>query len=119
MEKQKPFTLFVPPRLSSSQVSAVKPQTAGGDANYFKVSLQGRLGDGLGPGSGGKGWRPSPETRGPSLESSIPRMHAVKGEKRDFHTIGTCAESAETHERDANQKSMPCTLYVTLISDIP
>nr|XP_034356206.1 synaptonemal complex protein 1 isoform X2 [Arvicanthis niloticus] len=37
MEKQKPFTLFVPPRLSSSQVSAVKPQTAGGDANYFKT----------------------------------------------------------------------------------
>lgn len=43
MEKQKPFTLFVPPRLSSSQVSAVKPQTAGGDANYFKVSLHVRL----------------------------------------------------------------------------
>lgn len=39
MEKQKPFTLFVPPRLSSSQVSAVKPQTAGGDSSYFKVSL--------------------------------------------------------------------------------
>uniref|UniRef100_F1LS76 Synaptonemal complex protein 1 n=1 Tax=Rattus norvegicus TaxID=10116 RepID=F1LS76_RAT len=37
MEKQKPFTLFVPPRLSSSQVSAVKPQTAGGDSNYFKT----------------------------------------------------------------------------------
>lgn len=43
MEKQKPFTLFVPPRLSSSQVSAVKPQTAGGDSNYFKVSLPVRL----------------------------------------------------------------------------
>lgn len=38
MEKQKPFTLFVPPLLSSSQVSAVKPQTAGGDSTYFKVS---------------------------------------------------------------------------------
>ncbi|XP_019586111.2 synaptonemal complex protein 1 [Rhinolophus sinicus] len=36
MEKQKPFKLFVPPRLSSSQVSAVKPQTLGGDANSFK-----------------------------------------------------------------------------------
>ncbi|ERE88274.1 synaptonemal complex protein 1 [Cricetulus griseus] len=38
MEKQKPFTLFVPPRLSSSQVSAVKPQTAGGDSIYFKAA---------------------------------------------------------------------------------
>ncbi|XP_051021501.1 synaptonemal complex protein 1 [Acomys russatus] len=37
MEKQKPFTLFVPPRLSSSQVSAVKPQTAAGDNTYFKT----------------------------------------------------------------------------------
>lgn len=46
MEKQKPFALFVPPRLSSSQVSAVKPQTAGGDSSYFKVSLRG-------PGRGG------------------------------------------------------------------
>ncbi|XP_012412119.1 synaptonemal complex protein 1 isoform X2 [Trichechus manatus latirostris] len=36
MEKQKPFKLFVPPRLSSSQVSAVKPQTLGGDSNFFK-----------------------------------------------------------------------------------
>ncbi|KAM5161222.1 synaptonemal complex protein 1 isoform 3-T3 [Callospermophilus lateralis] len=36
MEKPKPFKLFVPPRLSSSQVSAVKPQTLGGDANFFK-----------------------------------------------------------------------------------
>ncbi|XP_054421051.1 synaptonemal complex protein 1 [Pteronotus mesoamericanus] len=36
MEKQKPFTLFVPPRLSSGQVSAVKPQTLGGEANFFK-----------------------------------------------------------------------------------
>uniref|UniRef100_A0A452FC09 Synaptonemal complex protein 1 n=1 Tax=Capra hircus TaxID=9925 RepID=A0A452FC09_CAPHI len=36
MEKQKPFKLFVPPRLSSSQVSAVKPQTSGGDSNFFK-----------------------------------------------------------------------------------
>nr|XP_045362025.1 synaptonemal complex protein 1 [Camelus bactrianus] len=36
MDKQKPFTLFVPPRLSSSQVSAVKPQTLGGDSNFFK-----------------------------------------------------------------------------------
>uniref|UniRef100_A0A673V235 Synaptonemal complex protein 1 n=1 Tax=Suricata suricatta TaxID=37032 RepID=A0A673V235_SURSU len=35
MEKQKPFTLFVPPRLSSSQVSAVKPQSLG-DSNFFK-----------------------------------------------------------------------------------
>ncbi|XP_007169406.2 synaptonemal complex protein 1 isoform X2 [Balaenoptera acutorostrata] len=36
MEKQKPFKLFVPPRLSSSQVSAVKPQTLEGDSNFFK-----------------------------------------------------------------------------------
>uniref|UniRef100_A0A9L0TCD2 Synaptonemal complex protein 1 n=1 Tax=Equus caballus TaxID=9796 RepID=A0A9L0TCD2_HORSE len=36
MEKQKPFKLFVPPRLSSSQVSAVKPQTLGGDSNFFQ-----------------------------------------------------------------------------------
>ncbi|XP_066208755.1 synaptonemal complex protein 1 [Saccopteryx leptura] len=36
MEKQKPFKLFVPPRLGSSQVSAVKPQTSGGEANFFK-----------------------------------------------------------------------------------
>ncbi|XP_006865931.1 PREDICTED: synaptonemal complex protein 1 [Chrysochloris asiatica] len=36
MEKQKPFKLFVPPRLSSSQVSAVKPQTLGGDSNFYK-----------------------------------------------------------------------------------
>ena len=39
MEKQKPFKLFVPPRLSISQVSAVKPQTSGGDSNFFKVNL--------------------------------------------------------------------------------
>lgn len=39
MDKQKPFTLFVPPRLSSSQVSAVKPQTLGGDSNFMKVNL--------------------------------------------------------------------------------
>uniref|UniRef100_A0A8C7AKG8 Synaptonemal complex protein 1 n=1 Tax=Neovison vison TaxID=452646 RepID=A0A8C7AKG8_NEOVI len=36
MEKQKPFKLFVPPRLSSSQVSAVKPQSLGGESNFFK-----------------------------------------------------------------------------------
>ncbi|ELK30833.1 Synaptonemal complex protein 1 [Myotis davidii] len=36
MEKQKPFTLFVPPRVSSSQVSAVKPQTLGGESNFLK-----------------------------------------------------------------------------------
>ncbi|XP_024426302.1 synaptonemal complex protein 1 [Desmodus rotundus] len=36
MEKPKPFTLFVPPRLGSSQVSAVKPQALGGEANFFK-----------------------------------------------------------------------------------
>ncbi|EPQ03788.1 Synaptonemal complex protein 1 [Myotis brandtii] len=36
MEKQKPFTLFVPPRVSSSQVSAVKPQTLGGESSFFK-----------------------------------------------------------------------------------
>ncbi|XP_073906797.1 synaptonemal complex protein 1 isoform X7 [Castor canadensis] len=36
MEKHKPFKLFVPPRFSSSQVSAVKPQTSAGDANFFK-----------------------------------------------------------------------------------
>uniref|UniRef100_A0A8D0ZZ65 Synaptonemal complex protein 1 n=1 Tax=Sus scrofa TaxID=9823 RepID=A0A8D0ZZ65_PIG len=36
MEKQKPFKLFVPPRLSNSQVSAVKPQTLGGDSKFFK-----------------------------------------------------------------------------------
>lgn len=40
MEKQKPFKLFVPPRLSSSQVSAVKPQNLGGDSNFFKVNLR-------------------------------------------------------------------------------
>lgn len=39
MEKQKPFKLFVPPRLSSSQVSAVKPQSLGGESNFFKVNL--------------------------------------------------------------------------------
>ncbi|XP_013205335.1 synaptonemal complex protein 1 isoform X4 [Microtus ochrogaster] len=37
MEKQKPFKLFVPPLLSSSQVSAVKPQTVAGDSPYFKT----------------------------------------------------------------------------------
>ncbi|EFB19820.1 hypothetical protein PANDA_018645, partial [Ailuropoda melanoleuca] len=36
MEKQKPFKLFVPPRISSSQVSAVKPQSLGGESNFFK-----------------------------------------------------------------------------------
>ncbi|XP_072500526.1 synaptonemal complex protein 1 [Notamacropus eugenii] len=36
MEKERPFKLFLPPRLSSSQVSAVKPQTIGGDTNFFK-----------------------------------------------------------------------------------
>nr|KAF6291793.1 synaptonemal complex protein 1 [Myotis myotis] len=36
MEKQKPFTLFVPPRVSSSQVSAVKPQTLGGESDFFQ-----------------------------------------------------------------------------------
>ncbi|XP_060057816.1 synaptonemal complex protein 1 [Erinaceus europaeus] len=35
MDKQKSFALFVPPRYSSSQVSAVKP-TLGGDSNVFK-----------------------------------------------------------------------------------
>lgn len=40
MEKQKPFKLFVPPRLSSSQVSAVKPQTLGGDSSALKVNLR-------------------------------------------------------------------------------
>ncbi|XP_055995115.1 synaptonemal complex protein 1 [Sorex fumeus] len=34
MDKAKPFKLFVPPRLSSSQVSAVKPQTLAGEANF-------------------------------------------------------------------------------------
>ncbi|XP_015979891.2 synaptonemal complex protein 1 isoform X2 [Rousettus aegyptiacus] len=38
MDKQKPITLFVPPRLSSSQVSAVKPQTLGGDSNFKSFS---------------------------------------------------------------------------------
>uniref|UniRef100_A0A2K5RWJ0 Synaptonemal complex protein 1 n=1 Tax=Cebus imitator TaxID=2715852 RepID=A0A2K5RWJ0_CEBIM len=36
MENQKPFALFIPPRLGSSQVSAVKPQTLGGDSTFFK-----------------------------------------------------------------------------------
>ncbi|XP_008055083.1 synaptonemal complex protein 1 isoform X2 [Carlito syrichta] len=36
MEKPKPITLFVPPRFSSSQVSAVKPQTSGGDSALFR-----------------------------------------------------------------------------------
>ncbi|XP_039104996.1 synaptonemal complex protein 1 isoform X1 [Hyaena hyaena] len=35
MEKQKPFKLFVPPRLNSGQVSAVKPQSLG-ESNFFK-----------------------------------------------------------------------------------
>ncbi|XP_049621982.1 synaptonemal complex protein 1 [Suncus etruscus] len=38
MDKQKPFTLFLPPRLSGSQVSAVKPQTVGGEANYKRYT---------------------------------------------------------------------------------
>ncbi|XP_053447285.1 synaptonemal complex protein 1 [Nycticebus coucang] len=36
MEKQKNFKLFIPPRYCGSQVSAVKPQTLGGDFNFFK-----------------------------------------------------------------------------------
>ncbi|XP_064227951.1 synaptonemal complex protein 1 isoform X2 [Aotus nancymaae] len=36
MENQKRFSLFIPPRLNSSQVSAVKPQTLGGDSTFFK-----------------------------------------------------------------------------------
>uniref|UniRef100_A0A8C2UWT7 Uncharacterized protein n=1 Tax=Chinchilla lanigera TaxID=34839 RepID=A0A8C2UWT7_CHILA len=38
MEKQKPIMLFLPPRLSSSQVSAVKPQTAGADSNLKNLN---------------------------------------------------------------------------------
>ncbi|XP_021121394.1 synaptonemal complex protein 1 isoform X5 [Heterocephalus glaber] len=34
MEKPKPFTLFLPPRLSGSQVSAVKPQSSAADSNF-------------------------------------------------------------------------------------
>ncbi|XP_043389560.1 synaptonemal complex protein 1 isoform X8 [Chelonia mydas] len=37
MEKEKPFTLFVPPRLSSSQVSAVKPQASARGAGACQV----------------------------------------------------------------------------------
>ncbi|KAM7169872.1 synaptonemal complex protein 1 [Macrochelys suwanniensis] len=37
MEKEKPFKLFVPPRLSSSQVSAVKPQASARDAGSCQV----------------------------------------------------------------------------------
>nr|KAF6305021.1 synaptonemal complex protein 1 [Pipistrellus kuhlii] len=36
MDKQKPITLFVPPRLSSGQVSAVRPQTVAGETTFFK-----------------------------------------------------------------------------------
>ncbi|KFO30333.1 Synaptonemal complex protein 1 [Fukomys damarensis] len=38
MEKQKPFKLFLPPRLRSSQVSAVKPQSSGADSNFKNFS---------------------------------------------------------------------------------
>ncbi|XP_044872887.1 synaptonemal complex protein 1 isoform X2 [Mauremys mutica] len=37
MEKEKPFKLFVPPRLSSSQVSAVKPQASARDDGSCQV----------------------------------------------------------------------------------
>ncbi|XP_010342359.1 synaptonemal complex protein 1 isoform X2 [Saimiri boliviensis] len=36
MENPKSFALFIPPRFSSSQVSAVKPHTLGGDSTFFK-----------------------------------------------------------------------------------
>uniref|UniRef100_A0A8C3RUA2 Uncharacterized protein n=1 Tax=Chelydra serpentina TaxID=8475 RepID=A0A8C3RUA2_CHESE len=39
MEKEKPFKLFVPPRLSSSQVSAVKPQASARDAGSCQVNM--------------------------------------------------------------------------------
>ncbi|XP_067414830.1 synaptonemal complex protein 1-like [Emydura macquarii macquarii] len=37
MEKEKPFELFVPPRLSRTQVSAVKPQASARDAGVCQV----------------------------------------------------------------------------------
>ncbi|XP_065447084.1 synaptonemal complex protein 1 [Chrysemys picta bellii] len=37
MEKEKPFTLFVPPRLSGGQVSAVKPQASARDDGSRQV----------------------------------------------------------------------------------
>ncbi|XP_011364935.1 synaptonemal complex protein 1 isoform X2 [Pteropus vampyrus] len=40
MDMQKPLSLYMPPRLSSSQVSAVKPQTLGGDSNFNKSFSQ-------------------------------------------------------------------------------
>ena len=79
MEKQKPFTLFVPPRLSSSQVSAVKPQTAGGDSNYFKVSLRGSFEKV--PGGGGTAWGKALAAT-PEDPSSIPRTREVRGEEQ-------------------------------------
>ncbi|ELK05938.1 Synaptonemal complex protein 1 [Pteropus alecto] len=36
MDMQQPLALFMPPRLSSSQGSAVKPQTLEGDSNFIK-----------------------------------------------------------------------------------
>ncbi|XP_074833366.1 synaptonemal complex protein 1 [Carettochelys insculpta] len=38
MEKEKPFTLFVPPRLSSGQVSAVRPQASARDSGPCQVT---------------------------------------------------------------------------------
>lgn len=38
MEKGKPFKLFVPPRLSGGQVSAVKPQTSARAAEPCQVT---------------------------------------------------------------------------------
>lgn len=38
MEKGKPFKLFVPPRLSSGQVSAVKPQSSARAAGLCQVN---------------------------------------------------------------------------------
>ena len=45
MDKQKSFSLLLPQ----------KPQMAGGDSNYFKVSLRGRLGDSARAREGAKG----------------------------------------------------------------
>lgn len=52
MEKGKPFKLFVPPRLSSGQVSAVKPQSSARAAGLCQVNGA-ALGAAGGRGAGG------------------------------------------------------------------
>uniref|UniRef100_A0A8D2LAN6 Uncharacterized protein n=1 Tax=Varanus komodoensis TaxID=61221 RepID=A0A8D2LAN6_VARKO len=38
-EKSFKFKLFVPPRLSNTQISAVKPQTNTQDGDFFQVNI--------------------------------------------------------------------------------